>query len=150
MIANEMAKDPVLVFRYRCARCGWITVARAQKRKCPGSLDGAPCGGDLIELPSQDATPISDLRRLCGAGGACAKAPEHPPDRCPACGSASIGRLTNGASARYLCEACDRCWQVDDGAIRRVIPYTCGSCRRRAACVARFETLAAVESRSAL
>lgn len=60
-------------------------------------------------------------------------------DRCPACSAGGLFRVSAGRATNYLCQSCDRCWHLEDGAPRRVHPAVCPGCEWRTRCLARWD-----------
>ena len=56
----------------------------------------------------------------------------YPLVRCPACGSSELDAVVENVveAVHFLCRACDRCWNVELGYVRRVAPATCFGCTR--------------------
>jgi transposase-like protein len=63
----------------------------------------------------------------------------YPLARCPACGSSELEAVVEDVveAVHFLCQGCDRCWNVELGYVRRGAPATCFGCTRNDACSVR-------------
>ena len=60
----------------------------------------------------------------------------RPLSRCPGCGSAHLEPVVESLvqEVHFLCRACNRCWDVAFGSVRRVAPPSCLGCPERGRC----------------
>lgn len=65
----------------------------------------------------------------------------YPLVRCPACGSPNLDAVVEDVvqAVHFLCSDCDRCWRVELGYVRRVLPASCLGCTERGRCQRVFD-----------
>jgi hypothetical protein len=64
----------------------------------------------------------------------------RPLDHCPECASRELEPVVDlhVEEVHFLCAACDRCWHVELGYVRRVQPIACHGCPQSERCAASY------------
>ena len=64
----------------------------------------------------------------------------RPLDNCPGCGSWQLSPVVDvdAGAVHFLCGSCNRCWHVELGYVRRVLPGACSGCPQPERCSATY------------